>query len=183
MSDLPAARPDGTPRLPAPLTRAAEALGGKVADTFDWLGAAGISETARRNLLATGFTTFGCGTLIVLTALIAMVGNLTAGAPKEPVAVPAPAVQQQVDPLALAPGEIYYVVQRGDTLSQIAAFNEVPMGMFEARNAPVLDEWRGECLAKAKDKPGACVKVVYPGRKLVVPVPATKDGVATTATP
>lgn len=181
MSDLPAARPDGTPRLPAPLTRAAEALGGKVADTFDWLGAAGISDTARRNLLATGFTTFGCGTLIVITALIAVVGNLTAGAPKEPVAEPAPAVQ--VDPPALAPGEIYYVVQRGDTLSQIAAFNRVTTDELEARNAPVLDEWRGECLAKAKEKPGACVKVVYPGRKLVVPAHATKDGVATTATP
>jgi len=73
------------------------------------------------------------------------------------------------DPMTLAPGETLYTVVGGDSLSEIAEETGRTVEELRERQAFLLNEWRGYCLANARTKPGACVDVVIKGLRLVIP--------------
>lgn len=164
-----------SPLLPAPVRRAAENIGEHIADELDNLGWYGLSDNARRNLLATGFSAVGCSGFLAVMLVLFLLRTAGLMGDDSPVIVAqsfAVTANDDVDPLALQPGEELYRVVANDALSVIAVKNGVTMEALVTRNAGILAEWEATCLKKAVVNPGACTDVVIKGKDLVIPASA-----------
>ncbi len=174
MSDLPAVRRDGSSPLPL-VRRAAENVGDAVADGLDWLGAAGIAEHARNNVIMVGVTFFGFFALAIFVFIVMVFGEFAtsniADHNDAAIAMPesgAPAAAA-IDPLTLGPGEEFYPIVRNDTLGAIAQAKNVSLDALRGRNVVLLNEWRKACEEATTRDPSTCVDTIRRGKKLVIP--------------
>lgn len=124
---------------------------------------------AERHALARGRTEGTLATAAVILIIVIVKALFMNTSPE----TKAPAAQDPsrtaITAPTLAPGEQIYRIREGDTLSEIAAIQHVTVEAIEQRNRDVLDDWRGECLAKTTREPGACAKAIFAGRDLVMP--------------
>lgn len=147
-------------------------IGERIADELDARGWDGLSDKARRNLFATGFSAIGCGAFLALGLVLVvlnaagMVGKSNVGAAQAAIVAP---VAVTVDPLALQPGESHYLIVRGDVLGTIAQAKGVTLEGLRIRNTALLTEWREACEEATTRDPSTCVDTIRRGKKLVIP--------------